>query len=292
MIKSMTGYGRAVDTVNGMVVTVEIKSVNHRFFEFSSRIYKTYSFLEDKLKAYLQRYISRGKVDCLVEIETEDIRDSVVQVNHSLVSGYIDAFKEISERYGLEIKNPFDLLIGCSDILTIRQASADEDAVWEAVRSVAEKAVNNFVKMRRIEGEKLKEDILLRAENIIENVGYIEKRSPETVKEYNEKLKAKIAELLGTAQFDEQRILTEAAIFAEKTAVDEETVRLRSHIDQLKMFFETEEPVGRKLDFLVQEINREANTVGSKAADLEIAKKVIEIKADVEKIREQVQNIE
>ncbi len=292
MVKSMTGYGRAVETIGSLTITVEIKSVNHRFFEFSPKVYRAYSFLEEKLKSYLQQYISRGKVDCYVQIETDDIEDSVVQVNHSLAAGYIKAFKEISERYDIELDDAFEMLVSKSDIFTIRKAPADEDAIWEAVSKVVSCAAENFIAMRELEGAKLKADILSRADSIISNVEFIEARSPETVREYNEKLKARIAELLADANVDDQRLLTEAAIFADKIAVAEETVRLRSHIDQLRMFFEADEPIGRKLDFLVQEINREANTIGSKASDIEIARRVIDIKSDIEKIREQIQNIE
>lgn len=292
MVRSMTGYGRAVAVVGELTVTVEIKSVNHRYFEFTPKVYRAYSFLEEKLKAFLQQYISRGKVDCFVQIDTESTEDSIVQINHSLATGYINAFKEISEKYGIEAENTFSHLVSKSDIFTVRKAPADEDSVWEAVKQVAEEAVNAFIDMRCAEGEKLKNDILSRADTILENVAFVEARSPETVKEYNEKLKTRIRELINDANVDEQRLLTEAAIFADKIAVAEETVRLRSHIDQLREFFEAEEPIGRKLDFLVQEINREANTIGSKASDIAIARKVIDIKAEVEKIREQIQNIE
>ena len=292
MVKSMTGYGRAVETVGHMTITVEIKSVNHRYFEFTPKVYRAYSFLEEKLKTFLQQYIARGKVDCYVQIETDDVEDSIVQVNHSLVSGYINAFKEISEKYDVEMDDAFEMLVGRSDIFSVRKAPADEDAIWEAVSSVVKSAVDAFINMRMVEGEKLKADILSRADAILDNVAFIEERSPETVREYNEKLKARIQEILGDVNVDEQRLLTEAAIFADKIAVAEETVRLRSHMDQLRTFFESGEPVGRKLDFLLQEINRETNTIGSKCANLSISRKVVEIKSELEKIREQIQNIE
>lgn len=292
MVKSMTGYGRAVETVGSLTITVEIKSVNHRYFEFTPKVYRAYSFLEEKLKSYLQQFISRGKVDCYVQIESDDVEDCIVQVNHSLAAGYVNAFKEIADRYELEADDAFEMLVGRADIFTVRKAPADEDAIWEAVRGVVKNAVEAFISMRCVEGEKLRDDILSRADNILDNVTFIEKRSPETVKEYNEKIKARIQEILGDVNIDEQRLLTEAAIFADKIAVAEETVRLRSHMDQLHSFFESDEPIGRKLDFLVQEINREANTIGSKASDIEIARRVIDIKAEVEKIREQIQNIE
>ena len=292
MVKSMTGYGRAVETIGSMTITVEIKSVNHRYFEFNSRVYRQYSFIEDKLKALVNQYVSRGKVDCFVQIENEESEECVVQVNHSLVSGYLNAFKEIAEKHDLEPDDTFELLLSKSDIFTIHKAPADEDAIWEAVSQVAKSALEAFVSMRTVEGEKLMNDVLSRADVILENVAYIEERSPETVKERNEKLKKRISELLNDANVDEQRLLTEAAIFADKVAVAEETVRLRSHIDQLRAFFKSEKPIGKDIDFLIQEFNREANTIGSKASDIEISRKVIAIKSEIEKMREQIQNIE
>ena len=288
----MTGYGRAVETTEGMTVTVEIKSVNHRFFEFTPKVYRTYSFLEDKLKAYLQQYISRGKVDCYVQIETDADDASTVEINHSLAAGYMKAVDELCAKYGLERSNSVELLTSHPDIFSVRKTPADEETVWNRVRPAVQSAVTAFLAMRETEGQKLKEDVLARANSIVEAVTFIEKRSPETVREYNEKLKARIRELLEDSTVDEQRLLTEAAIFADKIAVAEETVRLRSHIDQLRAMFESGEPIGRKLDFLIQEINREANTIGSKGSDIEIARKVIDIKAEVDKIREQIQNIE
>ncbi len=292
MVKSMTGYGRAVGGDETLSITVEIKSVNHRFFEFNAKIYRNYSFLEEKLKAFLQQFISRGKVDCFVQIETTETEDGVVSVNHSLAAGYYAAAKELCETYGLQMQTDVSLLTSHPDVFNVKKAPADEDRIWNAVKLVAAEAVRNFIQMRAVEGEKLKADVLSRAEHILSCVAFVESRSPETVREYNEKLKMRIRELIGDTQVDEQRLLTEAAVYADKIAVAEETVRLRSHIDQLRAFFDADEPIGRKLDFLVQEINREANTIGSKASDIEIARKVIDIKAEVEKIREQIQNIE
>lgn len=292
MVKSMTGYGRAQKEIDGMTVTVELKSVNSRYLEFSSRVYKNYSFLEDKLKSYVRQLISRGKVECSVQIDTTETDDVVVQLNESLASGYIDAVKTLVEKFGLTDDFTVSKLAEHNDIFNIRKAPADEDKIWENVRLTLDAATANFVEMRIVEGEKLIDDILSRADLIISYVEKIEERSPLTVKEYNNKLLARMRELLGDANVDEQRLLTEAAIFADKVAVAEETVRLRSHISQLRKMTESEEPIGRKMDFLVQEINREANTIGSKSNDIEIARLVIEIKAEVEKIREQVQNIE
>lgn len=292
MIRSMTGFGRCQKELNGMQISVEIKSVNHRYFEFSSRIPRAYSFLEEKLKSYVQGKVSRGKIECYVSIETLDDNSSEVLVNHSLVKAYVEALNDIAQRY--EIKNNIstEMISKYPDVLIVRKADIDDDFVWENVKIVLENAISHFIKMREIEGVKLKEDVHSRGEFILECVSFIEKRSPETVKEYNDKLLLRLNELLGNKQYDQQRIITEAAIFADKIAVDEETVRLRSHIEQLYSFLDANEAVGRKMDFLIQEINREANTIGSKASNVDIARKVVDVKAQIEKIREQIQNIE
>jgi len=288
----MTGYGRYQDTVDGMDITVEIKAVNHRYYEYSSRLPRAYGFLDDKLKAYLQGSISRGKVDVYVFIDTADAPGSRVTVNHSLVQGYLKALGEIAETYGLRNDVSVMSLARYPDLLTVHREAEDEEAVWAAVRTVADVALNRFLQMREKEGEKLQEDILSRAAAILEAVGQVEERSPQTVREHMDKVQARMRELLGTATVDEQRLLTEAALFADKIAVAEETVRLRSHISQLEHMLAGNEAVGRKLDFLVQEINREANTIGSKAQDVQLARVVVDIKAEIEKIREQIQNIE
>ncbi len=292
MIKSMTGYGKSEQTIDSLNVTVEIKSVNHRYFEFSARVPREYGFLEEKLKKYCNSLINRGKVECYVSVEDLEEREMEVNVNETLAAGYVKALKELSERFGLKDDISAVTLSRYPDVITLHKASEDEERIWNAVKTVAETAVSKFIEMRETEGSKLRGDILSRADYIIECVEFIEGRSPETVREYNEKLKQRMKELLGDAAVDEQRLLNEAAIYADKIAVDEETVRLRSHISQLREFMNSSEAIGRKLDFLVQEINREANTIGSKAQDVDIAKKVIAIKAEVEKIREQVQNIE
>ena len=292
MIRSMTGYGRYQDTVDGMDITVEIKAVNHRYYEYSSRLPRAYGFLDDKLKAYLQGSISRGKVDVYVFIDTADAPGSRVTVNHSLVQGYLKALGEIAETYGLRNDVSVMSLARYPDLLTVHREAEDEEAVWAAVRTVADVALNRFLQMREKEGEKLQEDILSRAAAILEAVGQVEERSPQTVREHMDKVQARMRELLGTATVDEQRLLTEAALFADKIAVAEETVRLRSHISQLEHMLAGNEAVGRKLDFLVQEINREANTIGSKAQDVQLARVVVDIKAEIEKIREQIQDIE
>ena len=292
MIKSMTGYGRAIQLVDGMNITVEIKSVNHRYFEFSSKLPRSYGFLDEKLKSYFMGKLTRGKMECYVSIETVEEPDTLISVNHPLVKGYLDAYKELSETYGLENNIRVSDIARVSDVFSIRKQAADEDKIWAAVSVVAQEALDGFIAMREREGERLKADVLSRLATIIECVEFVEERSPETVKEYNEKLLSRLRELLEDTHIDEQRILTEAAIFADKIAVAEETVRLRSHISQLTSFLDLSEAVGKKMDFLVQEMNREANTIGSKAQDVEIARRVVSIKAEIEKIREQIQNIE
>ncbi len=292
MIKSMTGYGRAIQLVDGMNITVEIKSVNHRYFEFSSKLPRSYGFLDEKLKSFFMGKLTRGKMECYVSIETVEEPDTLISVNHPLVKGYLDAYKELSKTYGLENNIKVSDIARVSDVFSIRKQAADEDRIWAAVSVVAKEALDGFISMREREGERLKADVLSRLATIIECVEFVEERSPETVKEYNEKLLSRLRELLEDTHIDEQRILTEAAIFADKVAVAEETVRLRSHISQLTSFLDSNEAVGKKMDFLVQELNREANTIGSKAQDVEIARKVVSIKAEIEKIREQIQNIE
>ncbi len=292
MIKSMTGYGRAQQLVDGMNITVEIKSVNHRYFEFSSKLPRNYGFLDEKLKSFFMGQLTRGKMECYVQIETVEEPDTVISVNHPLLKSYLDAYKEISETYGIENDIKVSSVARVGEIFSVRKQAADEDKIWAAVSVVAQTALDGFVAMREREGARLKADVLSRLDNILESVEFVEARSPETVKEYNEKLLARLRDLLNDAHIDEQRILTEAAIFADKIAVAEETVRLRSHISQMRSFLELNEAVGKKMDFLVQELNREANTIGSKAQDVEIARQVVSVKAEIEKIREQIQNIE
>lgn len=292
MTKSMTGYGRAQSVIDGFDVTVEIKSVNHRYFEFSSRVPRVYGFLEEKLKSFLQSRISRGKVDCFVQIEALDDMQAVVKVNKSLADGYYKALKEMSEQYNLPADFTAVDISRFPDVLSVHKEEADEEKLWKAVSKVLGNAVDNFIAMRENEGKRLEEDILSRADLILNKVRFIEERSPQTVKEYSEKLLARMQEVLGDVHIDEQRILTEAAVYADKIAVAEETVRLRSHVSQLREMFNSKDAIGRKMDFLIQEMNREANTIGSKAQDVEIARNVLDIKAEIEKIREQVQNIE
>ena len=292
MLKSMTGFGRAQKEIDGYVITVEIKSVNHRYFEFSSRVPRQYGFLDEKLKSYINGKVSRGKIECYVTIEALNTDTADVVVNHTLAAAYVNALKEIAKTY--ELKDDFgaSTISRFPEVLVVRKSDEDEEKLWTYVQEVCSEAIDKFVAMREVEGSKMKDDIYSRGQFILDCVSYIEERSPQTVKEYNDKLVERVHELLGDVSLDESRILQEVAVYADKVAVAEETVRLRSHIEQLNTFISSEEPVGRKMDFLVQEINREANTIGSKANDVDIARKVVDIKAEVEKIREQIQNIE
>ena len=291
MIRSMTGFGRATAETEGYFITVELKSVNHRYFDFSCRLPRQYGFAEDKLKSYINSKVSRGKIDCYLGIEALKTDDAEVVVNHTLASAYVNALKELSDTYSLKEDYGAAGIARFPDVLVLKKAEEDEEKLWSLIEPVAGEAVEKFIKMREIEGEKMRKDIASRASYILECVSFIEERSPQTVKEYNDKLVSRVHELIGDVSLDEGRIIQEVAIFADKVAA-EETVRLRSHISQLQTFLESEEPIGRKMDFLVQEINREANTIGSKASDVDIARKVVDIKAEVEKIREQIQNIE
>ena len=294
MIKSMTGFGRCEAEINGREITVEVKSVNHRYFEFSCRTPRGYGFLDDKLKSYVNSRVSRGKIDMFVTIGANDEAPSEVTVNHQLVSGYINAMKEISDTYGVENDVTVVSLSRFPDVFTVHKPAEDEEQITNDVLSVAKTALDSFIAMRETEGEKMKTDILSRANTILSIVGEIEERSPQTVAEYEGRLLERIKQTLEDyeVEIDEQRVLTEVAVFSDKVAVAEETVRLRSHFEQLNKFLEYDEPVGRKIDFIIQEMNREANTIGSKVQDAVLAHKVVDIKSEIEKIREQVQNIE
>lgn len=292
MIRSMTGFGRATAQTDGYFITVELKSVNHRYFDFNCRLPRQYGFAEEKLKAYINSRVSRGKIDCFLGVEALDTEDADVLVNHTLASAYVKALKELSQTYSLKDDFGTSAVSRFPDVFVLRKADEDEEKLWSLIQPVAEQAVDKFISMREAEGEKMRCDILSHAQAIIDNVSFIEERSPQTVKEYNDKLATRVHELIGDVSLDESRIIQEVALFADKVAVAEETVRLRSHISQLRNFLNGEEPIGRKMDFLVQEINREANTIGSKACDVEIARRVVDIKAEIEKIREQIQNIE
>lgn len=292
MIKSMTGYGHAQKTVHGRDITVEIKSVNHKFFDFSVRTTRGYSFLEDKMRSFVKERISRGKVDVYVTVLEVDETAADVILNESLAAGYIRALRELSDKFGLTDDISVSSVARYSDIFTVKRAEKNEDEIWADICPILEEAVGAFIAMRETEGAKLREDVLGRMNTILAAVERIEQLSPQTLAGYTAKLRARIEELKGDTAIDEQRLLTEIAIFADRIAIDEETVRLRSHFDQMRLMLDTGESVGRKLDFMVQEMNREANTIGSKAQNSEIAHLVVDIKAEIEKIREQIQNIE
>lgn len=292
MVLSMTCYGRAEQERSGRDITVEIKSVNSRYFEYTSRMPRSFAFLDDKLKKLVNATISRGKTELALTVVNIGAPEASISVNLDLAKGYLDAIGEMSSALGVENDVTAGTLTRFSDIFTTRKAETDEEQLWADVKAVAEAAVENFVAMRAAEGEKLRADILSRLVYLEQAVGEIEQTSAERVQKYTEKLYAKLKALLEDTNIDEARILTEAAIFADKTAVDEETVRLRSHIRQYRDILEKNEPVGRKLDFLTQELNRETNTIGSKAQELAITRMVVDMKAEIEKIREQIQNIE
>lgn len=292
VLRSMTGYGRSQKIINGRDILVEIRSVNHRYYEYSSRIPRIYSYIDEKLKTLLKSGISRGKVEVAVTILSIEGKDTVIGINKSVAEGYITALRSVSQDLGIADDLQLSKLIKLPDIFNVQKAPDDEEQILADISEVAAEALEKFVSMRQVEGERLKADIIEKAEFIEKMVSEVEIISPQTSENYRNKLYAKLTEILENKDIDQQRVLTEAAIFAEKIAVDEETVRLRSHLLQLKSMLDTNEAVGRKLDFIVQEINREVNTIGSKAQDLNIAKIVVDMKAEIEKIREQIQNIE
>lgn len=292
MVMSMTGFGRCVTEVNGRQITVEMKSVNHRYFEFSCRTTRGYSFLEDKVKKYVAQKIARGKVDMYISVTEPEDTEVNVTVNKPLAAGYVNAIHTLASEYNIPDDLTVSVLSRYSDIFQIHKEEQDEEQIYSDVKVALDVALDGFLSMRKAEGEKLEEDVMSRANRIMTIVSEIEERSPITVEEYRQKLTKRITDMLAGSDIDQQRILTEAAIFADKVAVDEETVRLRSHFEQMKTFFASGVSIGRKLDFLVQEMNREANTIGSKVTDSVLAHKVVEVKSEIEKIREQIQNIE
>ena len=292
MIKSMTGYGSAKGSVDGLEITVELKSVNNRFLDCSVRMPRSFLFAEDAVKTAVQRHISRGKVDVFISVDSSQAGDMAVKVNEPLLKGYMEALKHIAEEYDL----PNDLsAVSVSrfpDVLVVEKKEMDAEAITAGIREIAERALVDFDAMRQREGEKLRDDVLHRLAVIDGLVSIVEREAPKTVEEYRNRLEQKMAEVLGTAGIDVNRILAEAAIFADHIAVDEETVRLRSHMAQLTGMINGQSPIGRKIDFLIQEFNREANTTGSKCQNSEIAHVVVDLKSEIEKIREQIQNIE
>ena len=294
MVKSMTGYGRARQTLNGRDITVEVKSVNNRYLDTTVKLPRAYIFSEDAIKQRVQRAVSRGKVDVFVSIDASGADTTVVTVNEPLAEAYLAALRKIGAISPSMLRGEYSAVdvARFPDVLTVTKADEDLESVQTDLCAVLDEALAAYNAMRATEGGKLAADIASRLDAIEALTGKVEARSPETVKEYREKLTARMQEVLQSTAVEESRILTEAAIYADKIAVDEETVRLRSHLSQLRGMLESDEPMGRKMDFLIQEVNRESNTVGSKCNDVEIARVVVELKAEVEKIREQVQNIE
>ena len=292
MVKSMTGYGRAREMRNGRDITVEVRSVNNRYLACTVKMPRAYIFAEDRMKARVQQAISRGKVDVFVTIDASAADEAVVAVNEPLARGYYEALTRLKTMFSLPGEVTPEVLAKFPDVLAVTKAEEDVEAIAADICAVLDDALAAYNDMRAVEGEKLAADVAGRVTTIETVVGKVEERSPQTVAAYRQRLEAKMQEVLQSTTIDESRILTEAAIFADKIAVDEETVRLRSHIAQLRAMLASDEPVGRKLDFLIQEVNRECNTIGSKCSDLTIAQDVVNMKAEVEKIREQVQNME
>ena len=289
---SMTGYGSAKGSVEGQEITVELKSVNNRYLDCSVRLPRNFLFAEDTVKQAVSAGVSRGKVDVFVSSQASQNSGTVVSVNEELARGYRDAVARIAETLGLESGLNAFSLARFPDVLTVERRELDKDKAAAALSEITAKAVEEFNAMREREGERLRRDMLGKLETIEGLVSVVEERSPQTVKEYRERLEARLRDILADRSLDEQRVITEAAIFADRTAVDEETVRLRSHIAQFRTMLEEGSPIGRKMDFLVQEFNRESNTIGSKCSDASLAKVVVDLKSEIEKIREQLQNVE
>lgn len=293
MIKSMTGYGRARQTRNSRDITVEVRAVNNRYLDCAVKMPRLYIFAEDAIKQRVQRAVSRGKVDVFITVDASAADVTKVAVNRELASQYAAALKELADLCGpTAYRITPEVLARFPDVLTVTKADEDLEAISADLCAVLDEALDAFNAMRAVEGQKLAEDVGNRLTAIETYTGQVEERSPETVTEYRRKLTARMQEVLQSTTVDPQRILTEAAIYADKVAVDEETVRLRSHVGQLRTMLQSNEPMGRKMDFLIQEVNREANTIGSKCGDVSIAQVVVNMKAEVEKMREQVQNIE
>ena len=288
----MTGYGSAVQTYDGREITVEIRSVNNRFLDCSVKLPRAFSFAEEPVKQLVKRYITRGKVDVYVSVANKEGTEISVALNRPALEGYLTAMRTIAQEYGVRDDVSVGLLARMPDVLMTDKPKEDEEAAQAALLSCTEEALTRFNAMRETEGQALANDLLSKSAGILERVEKIEARSPETVAAYRERLRAKMEEVLQNTEIDESRILTEAAIFADKIAVDEETVRIRSHLRQLEELLRTDGAIGKKPDFLMQELGRETNTIGSKCSDLAVTNIVLEIKAELEKIREQIQNIE
>lgn len=292
MIKSMTGYGRAAVSAGGREITVEVRSVNNRYLDCNVKLPRMFAFAEDLVKQKVKESISRGKVDVYISVAQAGGEAVSVNLNRPVLEGYLSAMRTMASEYHVEDNLSVEILSRLPDVFVLTKEEEDEEKTGEQILSAVEEALEAYNKMREKEGQALEQDLKSRAQAILSLVGQVEQRSPVTVAEYRQRLEIKIREVLENTQLDESRILTEAAIFADKVAVDEETVRLRSHLEQMDAMLSSGGAIGRKLDFLLQEMNREANTIGSKGNDLEQARIVVDIKAELEKIREQTQNIE
>lgn len=292
MVKSMTGYGRAVETVNGREFTVEVRSVNNRYLDCTVKLPRMLSFAEDAVKQAVKGTISRGKVDVYVSLRSEAAADVQVTLNTAMVAGYVNAMRQMAKEFGLREDVSVSLLSRMPEVFTVEKPQVDEEQLLADLLGVVSKALANYDAMRTREGQALKDDLSSRGNTIRELVSQVEAGNGQTVIDYRTRLENKLKEVLANTAIDESRILTEAAIFADKVAVDEETVRLRSHLGQMDSMLASGGAIGRKLDFLLQEMNREANTIGSKCTDVRLARIVVDIKAELEKIREQTQNIE
>ena len=289
---SMTGYGSAKGSVEGQTITVELKSVNNRYLDCSVRLPRNFLFAEDAVKQAVSAGVSRGKVDVFVSAQSSQDSGTIVSVNEELVRGYRDAIAHIADTLGLESGLSAVSIARFPDVLTVERRELDKEKAAAALSEITAQAVTEFNAMREREGDRLRLDMLSKLETIESLVSVVEERSPQTIREYRERLEARLRDVLTDRSLDEQRIITEAAIFADRTAVDEETVRLRSHIAQFRAMLQEGSPIGRKMDFLVQEFNRESNTIGSKCSDASLAKVVVDLKSEIEKIREQLQNVE
>ena len=292
MVKSMTGYGRAVETVNGREFTVELRSVNNRYLDCSVKLPRSLSFAEEAVKQAVKATISRGKVDVFISVHSEGAADVKVTLNAAMVEGYLAAMKQMVTDYGVQDDISVSVISRMPEVFTVEKPEVDEEQLLADLMSVVRKALANYDAMRAAEGKALEADLRSRGNTILELVAQVEAGNGQTVIDYRTRLDNKLREVLANTAIDESRILTEAAIFADKVAVDEETVRLRSHLEQMNQMLTTGGAIGRKLDFLLQEMNREANTTGSKCSDVRLARIVVDIKAELEKIREQTQNIE
>lgn len=292
MVKSMTGYGRAVETVNGREFTVELRSVNNRYLDCTVKLPRSLTFGEDAVKQAVKATITRGKVDVYISVRSESAADVQVTLNEAMVEGYLAAMQKMVSQYGVRDDVSVSVLSRMPEVFTVERGQVDEEQLLSDLMGVVRLALQNYDAMRTTEGAAMEKDLRSRGDTILELVSQVEAGSSQTVADYRTRLENKLKEVLANTAIDESRILTEAAIFADKVAVDEETVRLRSHLQQMNTMLTTGGPIGRKLDFLLQEMNREANTIGSKCSDVALARIVVEIKAELEKIREQTQNIE